>query len=268
VLVNDFGGGADGQGASNTAADQVVADIRAAGGEALPDHHSVDDGARIVEAALAGFGRVDIVINNAGILRDAAFHKLAEDDWDAVYRVHVRGAMRVTRAAWPLLREQQYGRVLFTASAAGLYGNFGQASYGAAKLGLVGLTLALAREGAQKNVLVNAVAPVAATRLTSGAMPPGMAEALRADLVSPLCAYLCHESCRESGGMFEAGGGFFAKLRWQRAAGARLSPQGTLGPEDVAAAWADVTDFAQPSYPEDPVAAARAMLDNAGFGGG
>lgn len=149
MVVNDLGGSAQGEGANSRAADRVVEEIRQAGGTAVANHDSVTEGARIVEQALDSFGRVDVVVNNAGILRDKTFHKMEDADWDLVYRVHVEGAYKVTRAAWPLMREQGYGRVIFTASTSGIYGNFGQSNYGMAKLGLYGLTRTLALEGAR-----------------------------------------------------------------------------------------------------------------------
>ncbi|EXF46291.1 short-chain dehydrogenase [Pseudomonas sp. BAY1663] len=149
VVVNDLGGSAQGEGASSSAADRVVEEIRQAGGSAVANHDSVTDGGRIVQQALDTFGRVDVVVNNAGILRDKTFHKMEDADWDLVYRVHVEGAYKVTRAAWPHMREQGYGRVIFTASTSGIYGNFGQSNYGMAKLGLYGLTRTLALEGAR-----------------------------------------------------------------------------------------------------------------------
>jgi len=159
VVVNDLGGSAQGEGASSSAADRVVEEIRQAGGSAVANHDSVTDGGRIVQQALDTFGRVDVVVNNAGILRDKTFHKMEDADWDLVYRVHVEGAYKVTRAAWPHMREQGYGRVIFTASTSGIYGNFGQSNYGMAKLGLYGLTRTLALEGRKSNILVNAIAP-------------------------------------------------------------------------------------------------------------
>jgi NAD(P)-dependent dehydrogenase (short-subunit alcohol dehydrogenase family) len=149
VLVNDLGGSTQGEGANASAAARVVAEIREAGGIAEANHDSVTDGDKLVQHALDVFGRVDVVVNNAGILRDKTFHKMEDADWDLVYRVHVEGAYKVTRAAWPHMREQNYGRVIFTASTSGIYGNFGQSNYGMAKLGLYGLTRTLAIEAAR-----------------------------------------------------------------------------------------------------------------------
>lgn len=250
VVVNDLGGDRHGSGASSAAADAVVAEIQAEGGEAVANYDSVEDGARLVEQALDAFGRIDVVINNAGILRDVSFHKITDEEWELVYRVHLLGAYRVTRAAWPHLREQTYGRVVMTSSAAGLYGNFGQSNYSTCKMGLVGLTKTLAVEGAGKNVYVNAIAPIAGTRISETVMPQAVVEKLSPDFVSPIVTYLCHETCAENGGIFEMGAGWFAKLRWQRSAGAKLSADGTLTAEAIADAWEVIGDFSNAEYPQ------------------
>lgn len=219
VLVNDLGGSTQGEGANASAADRVVAEIREAGGIAEANHDSVTDGDKIVQNALDAFGRIDVVVNNAGILRDKTFHKMEDSDWDLVYRVHVEGAYKVTRAAWPHLREQAYGRVIFTASTSGIYGNFGQSNYGMAKLGLYGLTRTLALEGRKNNILVNAIAPTGGTRMTEGLIPPQVFERLKPELVSPLVVYLGSEACQETSGLFEVGGGWIGKTRWERSLG-------------------------------------------------
>ena len=206
VVVNDLGGDRHGTGESTSAADGVVDEIRAAGGDAVANYDSVEQGSRIVEQAIDHYGRLDIVINNAGILRDVSFHKMTEEEWDLVYRVHLLGAFRVTRAAWPHLREQQYGRLIMTVSAAGIYGNFGQANYGTCKLALLGLTKTLAVEGASKNVHTNAIAPIAGTRISATVMPQAALDRLKPDYVSPIVAYLCHESCQEKRQCLRDGG--------------------------------------------------------------
>lgn len=262
VVVNDLGGSATGAGQSSSAADRVVEEIRAAGGQAVSSHHSVEDGEAIVKTALDAFGRVDVVVNNAGILRDVTFAKMTEDDWEKVYRVHVLGAFRVTRAAWPHMREQQYGRVIMTASAAGIYGNFGQANYSMAKLGLAGFASTLALEGRSKNILVNTIAPLAGSRLTETVLPAELVAALRPEYVSPLVAYLAHESSAETGGLFEVGGGFFAKLRQERAAGHTVRLGRDITPETVAEAWPKITGFEESTHPTDVMSAMQPILDN------
>jgi len=266
VLVNDLGGAATGGGKSSKAADEVVAAIKAAGGEAAPSYDSVEDGDKIVQAALDHFGRVDVVINNAGILRDTSFHKMSDEDWDLIYRVHVLGAFKVTHAAWPHMREQGYGRVLFTTSAAGIYGNFGQANYGMAKLGLVGLANTLAVEGTKRNIQVNTIAPVAGSRLTETILPPEMIEALNPAFVSPAAAWLCHESCEDNGGLFEVGGGFFAKLRWERTEGKTFRLGRAMTPETVRDAWDTVSDFSSSTHPDEVMASMAPVFANAQAG--
>src|SRR3954470_4862405 len=166
VVVNDLGGTATGGGKSSAAADKVVEEIKAAGGEAVANYDSVEDGDKIVQAALDTWKRIDIVVNNAGILRDTSFKKLTDEDWDLIYRVHVRGSYKVTKAAWDHMQEAGYGRIIMTASAAGIYGNFGQTNYAMAKLGLVGFGNTLAIEGKKKNIQVNTIAPIAGSRMT------------------------------------------------------------------------------------------------------
>ncbi|MFO0697495.1 MAG: SDR family NAD(P)-dependent oxidoreductase [Polyangiales bacterium] len=243
VVVNDLGGSAFGDGKSSSAADRVVEEIRAKGGEAVANYDSVEDGGKIVQTALDAFGRVDVVINNAGILRDTTFHKMSEQDWDLIFKVHVKGAFAVTHAAWPHMREQKYGRVVFTTSAAGIYGNFGQTNYSAAKLAQLGMGNTLALEGRKAGIVVNTIAPIAGSRLTETVMPKEVVDALKPEVVSPLVAYLCHESCEDTGGVYEVGGGFFAKLRTQRTRGKTWRVGRDVTPEMVRDTWEDVTRF-------------------------
>ncbi len=250
VLVNDLGGGMHGDGTGgHRAADVVVEEIRAAGGEAVANYDSVENGEAIVKAALDNFGSVHIVINNAGILRDVSFAKMSQSDWELVHKVHLTGAMRVTHAAWPIMREQAYGRIIMTSSAAGIYGNFGQTNYGAAKMGLVGFAACLAEEGKAKGIHVNTIAPIAASRMTETIMPPEVLARLKPEAVSPLVAWLCHESCTETKGVFEVGAGYISKIRWERAMGARFGEDAVFSPDDVAARWEEVTDFSTGEYP-------------------
>jgi len=215
VVVNDIGGSVTGEGSGTAPSEAVVKEIQALGGQAVADSHSVateDGGAAIVNTALESFGRVDIVVNNAGIVRDGLLHKLAPEAFDAVLDVHLRGTFFVTRASWPSLREQGYGRVINTTSAAGLLGMFGQSGYSAAKAGVVGLTRVLALEGARYDIKVNAVAPVALTRMSEGVQLDGwIPEKLDPALVSPLVAWLAHEECSTTGEIFSAGGGRIAR---------------------------------------------------------
>jgi len=262
VVVNDLGGSTHGEGANASAADKVVEEIRAAGGTALANHDSVTDGEKIVQCALDAFGRIDVLVNNAGILRDKTFHKMDDADWDLVYKVHVEGAYKVTRAAWPHMREQNYGRVIFTASTSGIYGNFGQANYGMAKLGLYGLTRTLAIEGRKNNILVNAIAPTGGTRMTEGLIPPQVFEQLKPELISPLVVYLASQACAETSGLFEVGGGWIGKTRWERSNGAGFDPRAGFSPKDVAEHWQQICDFAGASHPTDTNEALQQMLAN------
>lgn len=262
VVVNDLGGSAFGEGASKTAADEVVDEINAAGGEAVANHDSVTYGDRIIECALDNFGRIDVVINNAGILRDKSFHNMTEEDWDLVYNVHVKGAFKVSHAAWPHLREQEYGRMIFTASAAGIYGNFGQANYAMAKLGLYGLAQTLAIEGAKKNIVVNTIAPIAGSRLTATILPAPVLEQLKAEFVTPLVVKLCHNSHGDSGGLYEVGAGWIGKLRWERSRGHGFSTAQTLSAEQIATHWAQISDFTDADHPAGGQQALMSILAN------
>jgi len=214
VVVNALGGAVDGTGGDEGPAAQVAREINDAGGIAIANGDSVstpEGGAAIVQSALDEFGRVDIVINNAGILRDKTFHNMTDDLLSPVVDVHLKGAFYVTRPAWVHMREQGYGRVINTASASGIIGNFGQTNYGAAKMGLVGFTNVLALEGAKHNIKANAIAPIARTRMTEELMGP-MAEVVDPREVAPLVAYLCHEDCPVSGETFSVGGGRVARF--------------------------------------------------------
>ncbi|MEP4146145.1 MAG: SDR family oxidoreductase [Halioglobus sp.] len=250
VVVNDLGGGGHGEGASSEAADQVVAEILEAGGEAVANYNSVENGEEIIRTAMDNFDRVDVVINNAGILRDASFAKMTEEDWDLIYKVHVLGAYRVTKAAWPVMLEQGYGRIINTASAAGIYGNFGQANYSCAKRGLIGLTNTLAIEGARKGIKANVIAPVAGSRLTESILPKEVIEALKPEFVTPLVVNLCAEESEESGSLFEVGAGWISKLRWERSKGVCFPPSEEMTAEQVKGAWEQISDFTDADHPQ------------------
>lgn len=214
VVVNDLGGSRDGTGGGSSMADATVAEIRAAGGQAVANYDSVatpEGGEAIIKTALDNFGTVDIVINNAGILRDKTFAKLPPEDLQLVLDVHLKGAFFVSQPAFRVMKDKAYGRFLFTSSAAGLFGNFGQTNYGAAKMGLVGLSNVLALEGAKYNIKSNVIAPIARTRLTEELLGP-LAELLGPDYVTPLVAYLVSEECELSHEIISCGGGRYARV--------------------------------------------------------
>ncbi|XP_011881412.1 PREDICTED: peroxisomal multifunctional enzyme type 2-like [Vollenhovia emeryi] len=217
VVVNDLGGSRHGDGSSTKSADAVVEEIRRNGGKAVANYDSVLDGGKIIKTAIDAFGRVDVVVNNAGILRDVSFAKMTDEQWDMIHNVHLKGAMITTRAAWPYFMKQKYGRVIFTSSNSGLYGNFGQANYSSAKLGLVGLANTLAIEGARKNVYTNVIAPTAASRLTEDIVPPDFFEQLKPELIAPVVCWLCHEDCTENGALIETALGWAGKCEYQLA---------------------------------------------------
>ncbi len=247
VVVNDYGGARDGAGpGSSHPADAVVAEIVAAGGEAIANYDSVatpESGQRIVQTALDRWGRVDILINNAGILRDKSFANLSLDMWQDVLAVHLHGAYHVTQPAFLAMKAQGYGRIVMTTSAAGLFGNFGQTNYSAAKMGLVGFMNTLKLEGARYNIKVNTVAPLAATRLTQDVLPPDFLDQLKPELVAPIVLYLCSEQCPVTGGIYNAGMGYYGRAAMVSGPGAWVGGDGTQGiptPEAVAARWKDI----------------------------
>ncbi|KAL5614625.1 uncharacterized protein BROUX77_000462 [Berkeleyomyces rouxiae] len=252
VVVNDLGGSFKGEGTSSKTADVVVNEIKAAGGKAVANYDSVENGDRIIDTAIKSFGRIDILINNAGILRDVSFKNQTDADWDLIMKVHVKGAYKCARAAWPHFRKQKYGRVINTASAAGLFGSFGQTNYSAAKLAMVGFTETLAKEGAKYNILCNVIAPIAASRMTETVMPPDLLKNLGPEWVIPLVAVLVHKDNQENGCIFEVGGGHIAQLRWERSSGLLLKADESYTPGAVIKNWNKVTDFSNPQHPSGP----------------
>ncbi|KAL6043134.1 hypothetical protein STEG23_019315, partial [Scotinomys teguina] len=248
---NDLGGDFKGVGKGSSAADKVVEEIRRRGGKAVANYDSVEAGEKLVKTALDAFGRIDVVVNNAGILRDRSFSRISDEDWDIIQRVHLRGSFQVTRAAWEHMKKQKYGRILMTSSASGIYGNFGQANYSAAKLGILGLCNTLAIEGRKSNIHCNTIAPNAGSRMTQTVMPEDIVEALKPEYVAPLVLWLCHESCEENGGLFEVGAGWIGKLRWERTLGAIVRQKNQpMTPEAVRANWGKICDFSNASKPQ------------------
>jgi NAD(P)-dependent dehydrogenase (short-subunit alcohol dehydrogenase family) len=249
VVINDLGGAVDGSGSDKGAAERVVDEIKALGGDAVADTNSVatpEGGKAIVQTAVDAYGTVDIVINNAGILRDKAFHNMEPDLMNPVFDVHLKGAFHVTQPAWVIMREKGYGRIISTSSAAGIFGNFGQTNYGAAKMGLVGFTRVLAVEGAKYNIKANAIAPLALTRMTETIMG-ALGDKLDPGLVSPIVTYLAHEDCPVSGQIFSVGGGRVAQVFIGETKGYFKAD---LKPEDLRDNWDTVTDqtgYAAPS---------------------
>lgn len=241
VVVNDF---------SKDAADKVVAEIKAAGGVAVPNYNSVTDGDKVVATAIENFGRVDIVVNNAGILRDTSFVKMTQDKWNAVLNTHLQGTFAVTHAAWPHMRKQKYGRVILVTSVNGLYGQFGQTNYSSAKSAMVGFGKSLAKEGAKLNIKVNVVAPGAGSAMTATVMPEEMVAKWKPDYVAPTVAFLCHEDVPCTGCVFESGGGWTAQVKFTRSYGHFFDLNKTISPEDVKAKWSAITDFSEATDPE------------------
>lgn len=246
VVVNDLGGSVDGTGGSGKAADDVVAEIRAAGCEAVANYDAVgtaETGRSVVQTALDAYGRIDILINNAGILRDKSFAKVEPKDFQAVVDVHMMGSVWCTHAAWPHMQAQNYGRIVMTTSAAGLYGNFGQSNYAAAKLAVVGLMNALKQEGLKYGITVHTVAPIAGTRMTDGILPPELFGALKPELVTPTVAWFVAEENEETGHIIECGAGYYSKVEMVEGAGVHLGHEGRTTPEELRENWARITDM-------------------------
>ena len=255
VLVNDLGGTRDGSGGSSSAAQAVVDEIRAAGGEALANGASVTDPVAVqamVQQAVDAWGRVDILVNNAGILRDKSFAKMELADFQLVVDVHLMGAVYCTKAVWALMNAQQYGRIVMTTSSSGLYGNFGQSNYGAAKMALVGLMQTLSLEGAKNNIRVNCLAPTAATRMTEGLMPQEVLDALKPEAVVPAMLVLAHESA-PTRIILCAGAGTFEAAHITLTQGVHLGI-GSEVPEQLAARLAEVTNRAGEQVPQSGAA--------------
>ncbi|MBE8191335.1 MAG: SDR family NAD(P)-dependent oxidoreductase [Alphaproteobacteria bacterium] len=243
VIVNDLGGTLDGSGGSSDAAEAVVAEIKAAGGEAIANGSSVTDDtgvANMVSQAMDAYGRIDVLVNNAGVLRDKSFAKMEISDFSFVVDVHLFGTLKPTKAVWPIMKEQGYGRIMVTTSSSGLYGNFGQSNYGAAKMGVVGFINTLKLEGAKDNIHLNALAPVAWTRMTSELMAPEMEERLQPDLVTPAVVFMCSEGA-PTGQIICAGAGVFAAAAIIETRGKYIGKNASA--EDVAENWAEISQI-------------------------
>ena len=243
VVVNDLGGSVDGSGGSSAAADAVVAEIKAAGGEAIANGSSVTDDAGValmVKQAMDAWGRIDILIANAGILRDKSFSKMELADFELVVNVHLMGTVKPVKAVWEIMKQQNYGRIVVTTSSSGMYGNFGQSNYGAAKLGIIGFMNTIKLEGQKNNIHINAISPVAATRMTENLMPPAVLEKLKPEYVTPGVVYLASEEA-PTGAILTAGAGAFAMSRIYETEGVYLG-EGGLSVEEVRDNWAKIAD--------------------------
>jgi multifunctional beta-oxidation protein len=255
VVVNDLGGTFNGEDSGGRGdvrvADVVVKEIRDAGGVAVANYDPVQEGDRIVKTAIDAFGRVDILINNAGILRDITLRNMKHEDWNSIMDVHVHGAYKTTRAAWPYMQKQEFGRIINTSSSSGLYGNFGQSNYAAAKMALIGFSETLAKEGAKSNITSNVLAPQAASRLTQTVWSQDLLDVMKPDWVVPLVGVLVHEQCRENGSIFAAAAGHYSKIRWERSRGFLTHPEG-LSPNVVLENWEKVVDWNGAEHPMEP----------------
>ncbi|MGZ3559510.1 MAG: SDR family oxidoreductase [Thermodesulfobacteriota bacterium] len=252
IVVNDLGGSKGGIGSSTSAADHVVEEIKGLGGQAVPNYDnvaSVEGGENIVRTAIDAFGKVDILINNAGILLDSSFAKMDEKKWDTVMAVHLKGTFFVTKPAYLAMVSQNYGRIVMTTSASGLAGNFGQTNYASAKMGVVGFANALKLEGAKYDVKVNIIAPVAGTRLTEGVVPPDIFNRMGVEFVSPAVLYMCSEQCQDSGIIINAGLGYFSRSAIMTGEGVILSDGNKIPtPEDVMENWGRITSLEKPRF--------------------
>lgn len=245
VVVNDLGGSVDGSGGNSAAAEAVVAEIKALGGEAIANGSSVADDAGValmVKQAMDTWGRIDILVANAGILRDKSFSKMEIADFELVMNVHLMGTVKPAKAVWEIMKAQNYGRIIVTTSSSGLYGNFGQSNYGAAKMALIGFMNTIKLEGQKNNIHINAISPVAATRMTENLMPPEVLAKLNPEYVTPGVVFLASEEA-PTGAILTAGGGAFALSRIYETEGVYLG-EGGLSVEEVRDNWAKITDAA------------------------
>jgi len=242
VVVNDM---------NPKAANAVVDEIVKAGGKAVADTHSVVDGEKLVQTCVEKYGTVHIIVNNAGVLRDVSFAKQTPEQFDLVVKVHLYGTKATCKAAWPIMNKQKYGRIINVTSVNGLYGQFGQSNYSAAKMGIVGFSKTLALEGARKNIKCNVIAPGAGTAMTATVMPKNIVDAWKPELVLPIVAFLAHDECPITGGIFESGGGWVAQVKWKRTQGHYFDVDAEFGPEQIKESWKKITDWTGADFPDD-----------------
>lgn len=266
IVVNDYGGAFDGSGkGSSSPAQMVVDEIKKAGGQAVPNYDNVaspEGGKNIIKTALDEFGTIDILINNAGILRDKSIVKMKPEQWQSVLDVHLSGSYNVTRPAFKIMKEKGYGRIIMTTSAAGLYGNFGQTNYSAAKLGVVGMMNTLKLEGAKYDIMINTIAPIAASRLTKNIMPPELFEKSKPEFVSPMVVYLCSDDCNETGQIFNAGMGFFNRAAILTGKGLQIgNPKNPPTPEMIHANFDKINNMENAQEITDATNAVLSILE-------
>ena len=244
VVVNDLGGSVDGSGTSD-AAEEVVELIKSSGGEAISNGSSVTDLKAVkemVQQTMDEWGRIDILVNNAGILRDKSFHKVSIEDFNLVMDVHFQGSLNCTHTIFPIMREQEYGRIIFTSSASGVYGNFGQTNYGSAKMAMIGLMNTLKLEGQNKNIFTNSITPVAYTRMTEGLIPEDFGKNLKSEYITPAVIYLASDHA-PNGVIIAAGAGVFSRINIQETMGVSLGTGEDMTPENIHANWDKISDI-------------------------
>ena len=263
VVVNDLGGTVAGTGGSRAVADAVVEEITASGGEAVANYDTVateEGGQRVIQTALDAFGTVDILINNAGNVRDKSFAKMNLDDFRSLIDVHLMGAVYCTHAAWPIMREKGFGRVVMTTSSAGLYGNHGHTNYGTAKMALIGLMNSLKEEGRRYNITVNAIAPIALTRMSEPATTPQYAPLMKPEFVTAAVAWLCAPDNTDSGHIIQAGAGYYAKIEVREAAGVLFDTETIPQPEQIRERYTEITDMGEAAPYENASAVIRKVF--------
>ncbi len=254
VVINDI---------NKAAADATVREIESAGGQAISNYNSVTDADAIVKQAMDKWGRIDVLVNNAGIIRDKSFAKMTDTEWNLVLQIHLDGTYKMTKAVWPTMMKQKFGRIVNTSSAVGLYGNFGQTNYSAAKAGIIGFTNSCAREGAKHNIILSTIAPNAGTNMTKGLYNAELVDMFKPEFIAPYVAYLSHDTFKNPGGIYEVGSGWFAKLRWERTKGKGLDTSKSISIEDVRDNWKHISDFALGvSYPTSTQESFQQMMDN------